>query len=133
MSGVVSGVVKGASPSEIHRYPLRPRGFEEPLFPSADSRREIGAHLLQAPWLRRASELMPGMGETAHGLREAVEVHVRSLERVEVVRCGGYRRCSWRRRRVLRMLGWWREVAGWWDGDRSADRMVFRVLLCGGA
>lgn len=133
MSGAVPGVVRGASPSEVHRYPLRPRGFEEPLFPSAASRREIGDHLLRAPWLLRASELMPGMGESAHGLREAVEIRGRVQGRVEVVRFGRRGRCSWRRRRILRRLGWWREVAGWWDEESSADRVVIRVLLGGGA
>jgi len=133
VSGVVPGVVKGTSPYEIHRYPLRPRGFEEPLFPSAASRREIGAHLLRASWLKRASELTPDAGESAHGFREAVEIRVSGPGQVEVVRSGRRGRCSWRRRRVLRRLGWWREVAGWWDEERAADRMVFRVLLGGGA
>ena len=45
-----------ASVSEIHRYPLRPDGFEEPLFPTRESRLEVLDHLLQSSWLSRASE-----------------------------------------------------------------------------
>jgi hypothetical protein len=54
---VEGGEVKGVGVSEIHRYPLRPEGFEEPLFPTATSRKAVAAHLLRAPWLRRASEV----------------------------------------------------------------------------
>jgi hypothetical protein len=43
--------------SEIHSYPLRPEGFEEPLFSTAASKRAVMDHLLEAPWLSRASEL----------------------------------------------------------------------------
>ncbi len=35
------------SVSEIHGYPLRPEGFEEPLFPSRESRLAVGEHLLK--------------------------------------------------------------------------------------
>ena len=38
-----------ASVSQIHSYPLRPEGFEEPLFPTLESRRAVAEHLLQAP------------------------------------------------------------------------------------
>jgi hypothetical protein len=47
--------MEGASVSEIHRYPLRPEGVEEPLFSTQEFRREIADHLLRAPWLSRAS------------------------------------------------------------------------------
>lgn len=117
------------SVSEIHRYPLRPPGFEEPLFPTAASRRAVMGHLLEAPWLRRASELGRCSGEAAHALEEPVSLRV-SRGRAEVVRsCAG--RCS--RRRVLRILERWREVEEWWDRDRCKDRFIFRVLLSGGA
>ena len=46
-----------ASVAEIHAYPARPEGFEEPLFPTRESRLAVADHLLDAPWLSRASEL----------------------------------------------------------------------------
>lgn len=46
-----------ASLAEIHRYPLRPDGFGEPLFPTHESRRAVAEHLVRAPWLSRASEI----------------------------------------------------------------------------
>jgi len=115
------------SVSEIHRYPLRPSGFEEPLFPTAASRRAVMEHLLEAPWLRRASELRRCAGEVAHAPEEPVTLRV---SRAEVVRPRTGRRS---RRRVLGILERWREVEGWWDRDRCKDRFVFRVLLSGGA
>ncbi len=54
------------SVSEIHAYPSRPEGFEEPLFPTAESNRKIAEHLLEAPWLFRASELERKTGGAAH-------------------------------------------------------------------
>lgn len=116
-----------ASVSEIHRYPLRSAGFEEPLFPTAASRRAVMGHLLEAPWLRRASELGRCAGEAARALEEPVNLRV-SRGRAEVVRprTGG---CS--RRRVLGILERWREVEEWWDDDRCKDRFIFRVLLSG--
>lgn len=113
--------------SEIHAYPLRPEGFEEPLFSSADSKREIAEHLLKVPWLSRASELEGRTGGAAHVLEEPVELRS-FFGRVDVVRLAGGRRC-----RLEEVLDRWREVRGWWDEDRHVDRMVFRVLLSGGA
>jgi len=118
--------------TEIHRYPLRPKGFEEPLFPTAASRRAVLEHLLKAPWLSRASELERRPGEVAHTLEEPVELN-NLRDRVELVRLGSQRRCSWRKRWIVEVLDRWREVGGWWDEDRYVDRMVFRVLLLGGA
>ena len=46
-----------ANVSEIHRYPLRPEGFEEPLFPTRESKIKVLDHLLRAPWLARARRL----------------------------------------------------------------------------
>jgi len=125
--------VLGIGVSEIHAYPSRPEGFEEPLFPTAESNRKIAEHLLQAPWLFRASELEGRAGEAAHALEEPVELRS-SPGRVEIVRLVGSRRCrySWRRRSVEKVLDRWRRVDGWWDADRRVDRVVFRVLLSGG-
>jgi hypothetical protein len=89
-------------------------------------------HLLEAPWLARASELEGRTGEAAHAPRESVELK-RSSRRVEVVRLGRGRRCSfWRRRRVVKVIDRWREVGWWWHEDRCKDRLVFRVILSGG-
>ena len=119
-----------ASISEIHGFPPRPHGFLEPLFPTPSSRRAVAEHLLEAPWLMRASELKERAGEAAHVPEEPVRLVVRD-GRVEVLRLG--RRRSWRRLKVLEVMDRWREVREWWDEDRHADRFVFRVLLCGGA
>ena len=112
------------SVSEIHSYPLRPEGFEEPLFPTAESRRAVAEHLLRAPWLVRASEIGGRVGEP-------VEVW-RGRDGVEVAWTGGCgRRRRRERRRVVEVLDRWREVRHWWDVD-GTDRFVFRVLLAGG-
>ena len=50
------GLLRGMDVAEIHAYPLRPEGFEEPLLPTAKSNREVEEHLLEAPWPSRASE-----------------------------------------------------------------------------
>lgn len=119
-----------ASVSEIHRYPLRPEGFAEPLFPTGESRRAVAEHLLAAPWLSRASELSCRGGQTAHARRE----------RVEVGFAGGRARIGWVSGRRCRKRCWvvealdrWREVRGWWDEEASVDRTVVRVLLSDGA
>jgi hypothetical protein len=117
--------------SEIHAYPTRPEGFEEPLFPTANSKREILEHLLEASWLSRASKLGGCTGEAAHTLEEPVELKS-SGERTEVLRPHARSRCSRKRQRVVELLDRWREIRGWWDEDRHADRLVFRVLLSGG-
>jgi hypothetical protein len=119
-----------SSVAEIHGYPRRPRGFEEPLFPTRESKREIMAHLLEAPWLRRASELPRGVGECAHAIREPVRLRG-ARGRVELVRSARCRRGPVRRR-IVRVLERWREVRAWWDEEASIDRLVFRVLLAGG-
>jgi hypothetical protein len=121
-----------ASISEIHRFPLRPEGFLEPLFPTTSSKRMVAEHLLGAPWLMRASELEERAGRSARVSEEPVRLEVRR-DRAEVVRSCAGRRCSWRRSKVLEVLECWREVKEWWEEDRHTDRLVFRVLLCGGA
>ena len=124
----------GVDVAEIHAYPSRPEGFEEPLFPTAESNREIVGHLLEAPWLSRASELEGRTGGAAHALEEPVGLR-NSSGQAEIVRLveGGGCRYSWRRRRVEKVLDRWRQVDGWWKADRRVDRVVFRVLLSGGA
>ncbi|MCA1716756.1 MAG: hypothetical protein LC781_07815 [Actinobacteria bacterium] len=124
----------GIEVSEIHAYPLRPKGFEEPLFVTTASKQAVAEHLLKAPWLSRASDLEGRTGEAVHALEEPVELRNLSGQ-VEVLRPNEGRRChpSWKRRRVEKVLDRWRRVGGWWDADRSVDRVVFRVLLSGGA
>lgn len=125
------------SVSEIHRYPLRPPGFEEPLFADRALKRAVGEHLLAAPWLGRASELAGRHGgQSARAPGEPVELRRGAGGLVEVVRRPHGRRrgrCSWRRRRVARVLDRWREVGRWWDEGLRTDRHVFRVLLSDGA
>ncbi len=120
-----------ASVAEIRAYPPKPEGFEEPLFPTAVSRRAVAEHLLSAPWLSRASELVRGSGGSARAVREAVELEG-AAGRVRISWSSGRRRCA-RRRLVVRELARWREVSAWWDEGRSVDRSVFRVLLSCGA
>lgn len=123
--------MEGAGVSEIHRYPLRPEGFEEPLFPTAGSRRAVAEHLLGAPWLCRASEVARSGcgGQAAHASQEPVEVEYR---RGLVVRGAGRRMRCRGERRVVETLARWREVGGWW-GEEARDRVVARVLLSDGA
>ena len=119
-----------ASVAEIHAYPQRPGGFEEPLFPTRESRRAVAEHLLRASWLGRASELERGSGGSARAPREPARVEGHP-GRVKVSWASGRGR-RLRRRRVVEMLAHWREVGRWWDGERATDRSVFRVLLsCG--
>ncbi len=57
--------------------------------------------------------------------------------RAYLVRCCGNGRRRGRRRtckkRVVRVLERWREVGPWWGAAGSVNRLVFRVLLAGGA
>ena len=115
----------GIEVSEIHAYPLRPEGFEEPLFSTSESRRAVAEHFLRTPWLSRASEMEGKGGQAVHVRRESVEVENR-CGRVRVLRASG-------ERRVVEVLDRWREVSAWWDEARAADRTVVRVLLSDGA
>ena len=125
----------GTSVSAIDRYPLRSEGFEEPLFPTVASKRAVAEHLLEAPWLKRASELKGTTGEITHVFEEPVEIGRDLRGRWQVVRLtrGRRKRCSWRRRRVVRVLDRWREIRGWWDENESVDWTIFRLVLSGDA
>ncbi len=125
-------LLPNTSVSEVHAYPLRPPSFEEPLFPTADSKREIAEHLLKAPWLTRASQLEGRIGEAVHAREEPVKLRDRR-GRVELVRTRSGKRCRWKRSVVVRVLDRWREICNWWDEERYTDRLIFRVLLTGGA
>jgi hypothetical protein len=120
-----------ASVSEIHRYPLRPEGFEEPLFPTRESRLAVLDHLLLASWLSRASEMEEGGGQAAHARYEPVELENRH-GRLRVVWTSGRRRCR-KRCNVVEVLGRWREVRAWWDETRAKDRSLTRLLLSDGS
>jgi hypothetical protein len=120
-----------ASVSEIHCYPLRPEGFEEPLFPTRESRLAVLDHLLRAPWLSRASEMEERGGQAAHARYEPVELENRH-GRVRVTWASGRRRCR-KRRHVVEVLGRWREVRAWWDETRAKDRSLARLLLSDGS
>ena len=120
-----------ASVSEIHRYPLRPEGFEEPLFSTRESRLAILDHLLRTPWLSRASEMEVSSGQTAHARREPVELENRHGN-VRVVRSPGRRRCR-KGRHIVEVLGRWREVRAWWDETRAKRRSLARLLLSDGS
>jgi hypothetical protein len=124
--------MRGTSVSEIHRYPLRPIGFEEPLFPTRAFRRMVAEHLARSPWLSKASELVgsvAGGGEAARCRQEPVHVLRGRNGQAYLVR-----RCRWgrvRKRRVVRVLERWRDIGRWWDGEAYVNRLVFRVLLQG--
>ena len=120
-----------ASVSEIHRYPLRPEGFEEPLFPTRESRLAVLDHLLRAPWLSRASEIEERGGQAAHARWEPVELENRH-GRVRIVWTSGRRRCR-KRHCVIEVLGRWREVRAWWDETQAKDRSLARLLLSDGS
>ena len=120
--------------SEIHRYPLRPPGFEEPLFPTRESKRAVAEHLARAPWLSRGSELPGGYGETARRCEEPAHVLRRADGRAYLIwLCGNGCRRRTRKRRVVRVLERWQEVGPWWEAKGGVNRLVFRVLLAGGA
>jgi hypothetical protein len=119
-----------ASVTEIHRYPLRPPGFEEPLFPTPESRRAVISHLAASSWLSKASEVPVG------GHREPARLERRGDGRTYLVRLAGQgcRTVRDRRqaaRRVAEVLERWREVRGWWESGE--DRVVYRLLLSDGA
>ena len=88
-------------------------------------------HLLRASWLSRASEVESQGGQAAHVGREPVEVENRH-GRVRISWSSGRRRCR-KERRIVEVLGRWREVRAWRDEERATDRNLFRVLLSDGS
>lgn len=120
-----------ATTAEIHAYPTRPEGYFEPLFPTAQSRRQIAMHLLEAPWLARASELPGRGGGAARAREEPIDLRRRG-GCVEVMRSRSKPgSCSWRRCRVVGVIDRWREVGSWWSEDDAVDRRGFRVAVAG--
>jgi len=120
-----------ASVSEIHCYPLRPDGFEEPLFPTLESRRAVLDHLLRSPWLSLASEIQGRGGQTVHTRCEPVEVDNQGGD-VRISWDSDRRRCR-KQRRIVEVLNRWREVRAWWDETRATDRNLVKVLLSDGS
>lgn len=94
-----------ATVGEIHAYPLRPAGYAEPLFHTAESRKEILEHLARSGWLGKASEL------TGRSRRREVS-DARPVERV---------------------LASWREVDRWWEPAGGVDRVCYLVRTTAGA
>ncbi len=123
-----------AAVSEIHRYPVRPEGFAEPLFLTSEHRKEIAEHLAASGWLSKASEASSSPPDRAspeqrcHLLRRADGV---CLVRRES-KGQGRGRPRWRKQRVREVLERWRDVRDWWEPAGGADLLLFRVLLCGG-
>jgi hypothetical protein len=118
--------------AEIHRYPLRSEGFEEPLFPIADFRRTVAEHLLRASWLSQASEFEGRGGQDARAWLEPVELEKR-CGRARIAWTIGRRRCTRKKRQVVETLARWREVRAWRDEEWATNRAVVRVLLSDGA
>lgn len=89
--------------SEIHRYPLRPDGYAEPLFHSLESRKEILEHFARSGWLWRASEQSaPALGQTRGPSGARAES-------------------------VVRVISRWREVDRWWEPGGGVDA-VWRLV-----
>lgn len=134
----------GTSVAQIHGHPLRPSGFEEPLFLGSADKKAIAEHLASSsPWLGKAGDaaavaLLAGPeSRPCHVYRgpggEAWLAHThRGTVRPGVPGCRQPRIRS-KKRRVARVIDRWREVRGWWEPGGGTDRMVFRVLLFGGA
>lgn len=131
-----------ASASEIHRQPLRPPGFEEPLFLGRAAKSEIVEHLRgSSSWLRRADEGAPGArdsqqpGEIWHVVaRPDGSAHlVRARRNSADSACRGYSRRRVTKQRVSAVIERWREVRSWWEPGRGADRLCFRLQLSDGA
>lgn len=115
-----------ASVSEIHRHPLRPPGFAEPLFLGREAKKEVAEHFREsARWLKGAAEARPGdrAGRACHVYRGADG-------EAWLVRSGCRRpRSRASKRRVRSVISSWREVRGWWEAGGGVDRLLFRVLL----
>lgn len=127
---------------EIHRYPLKPGGAEEPLWVTREWKRSVADHLAASRWLCRASETSArrgsgygserGSGQAAHATYEPVYILVRDRGSFVVRLDPPKRPRSWRKRRIVEVIDLWREVRSWWSGEDAVDRLVARVLLAGG-
>lgn len=95
-----------ASVAEIHRHPLRPPDFAEPLFLGRAAKKEIAEHLKESSvWIEKASEASPRPCE------ELCHVYRAGDGQAWLARPGRWqpkRRAS--KRRVARVLERWREV-----------------------
>jgi len=109
-----------ATVSEIHRHPLRPEGYEEPLFHSHKSRKEILEHLARSRWLGKASELpVRRLGARAYDSRSAAYPGSQSSRGAKDP--------------VSRVLASWREVDRWWEPEGEVDRVCYLVRTARGA
>jgi len=129
--------------TEIHRWrgeALKPDGYVEPLWPTRESKRQVMEHLARsAPWLGRASDLLPLAEGGADGTRARLLEEPARLESAggtggrprRLLRCEGRR--SLDRRPVVGCVERWREVGAWWEPRGGVDRVLWRVELEGGA
>ena len=125
-----------ATVSEIHRHPLRPDGFEEPLFLGRAAKKEIAEHLRESStWLKKAGKARagePSAGEPCHVLgRPDGSAYLVRVVGPARSGCRCRRGSRTRKRRVRRVIERWREVGGWWEPGGGAHRLFFRVLLDG--
>ncbi len=138
--------------TEIHEYPLRPGGYEEPLFGDVNKEREVMEHFLQSSWLGRASEYAVQttgyFSGSGRALAEPLEVRLfkeRGRTVMRLLPCGDHgeeagslvrrrvRRCSVRSGAIRQVVESWREVRGWWEEGGGRDFVVYRVELSCGA
>lgn len=98
-----------ATVSEIHKHPLRPAGYAEPLFHTPQSRKEILEHLARSRWLGKASEIARG--------RRCKERTLRADEGAQPVET---------------VLASWREVDRWWEEGGGVDRLCHLVRTTSG-
>lgn len=128
-----------ASVGEIHRHPLRPPEFAEPLFLGREDKKEIAEHLARSSsWLANAGDAASddvGAMNTEQIARPYYPCHVYRGAGGEAwfVRPGCSRRKKrTEKRRVARVIERWRDVHSWWEPEGGVDRLFFRVLLSGG-
>ncbi|CAN5816427.1 hypothetical protein BH23ACT11_BH23ACT11_30130 [soil metagenome] len=119
-----------ATVSQIHNYPLRPAGYEEPLFAGRMKKREVMEYFLQSDWITRASEIVSDMGYAARLRRDPVDLKRSADGSTVLIRVCGRRRSV---RSVRRVLARWRQVRHWWKSDGGEDLVIYRLLLSDGA
>lgn len=107
-------VILETSVSEIHAYPLRPKGYAEPLFHSQQSRKRILEHFAESDWLFRASEL-----RASEARRPEARWPVRTRTDDTAKETG-------------RVIASWREVDRWWEPGGGVDVIWRRIeTSCG--